>query len=155
MHDDAKKVAFVEGKLMQEGLGQEPTAEQIAADPAAKLSVEAIRRVMFVRTTIGRILSLDEPSESDGYEGTKLSDFVQSEDPAVEDEALRNVQGGEAKKILGTFTPNEEKILNLLFGLKDGVPRRELDVAEILGITQQRVSAVRAKVLKRLRDSLR
>ncbi len=52
---------------------------------------------------------------------------------------------------LKDLSPREKKILELRFGIKDGITRTLLDVAKEFGVTRERIRQIEAKALDRMR----
>ncbi|MDI6893141.1 MAG: RNA polymerase sporulation sigma factor SigE [Bacillota bacterium] len=57
-------------------------------------------------------------------------------------------------RALARLTPRERRILQLRFGLKDGKPRTQKQVADLLGISQSYISRLEKRILRRLQGEL-
>ena len=53
-------------------------------------------------------------------------------------------------KALGTLTERERKVIELRFGLKDGVPMTLEQVGKKLGVTRERIRQIEAKAIRKL-----
>jgi RNA polymerase primary sigma factor len=49
------------------------------------------------------------------------------------------------------LTPREQKLLELRFGLKDGITRTYEDVGREFGVTRERIRQIEAKAIERIR----
>lgn len=58
------------------------------------------------------------------------------------------------RRALARLSPRERRILQLRFGLKDGRPRTQKQVADLLGISQSYISRLEKRILKRLHGEL-
>ncbi len=100
-------------------------------------------------------ISLSDTIET-GKDGTSLSvqDVVASEEDLFEDlsrkEDARKLRGA----IAACLTEREQEVIRLRYGLEGGVPQRQQDVAQRLGISRSYVSRIEKKALEKLRTEL-
>lgn len=129
-------------------LGREPTDEEIAK----KLSVPT-RKVEEVFRAIQDPIALQTPV---GDEDTELEDFIGDKNsPSPYNDAENKEISGYIKKVLGTLTPKEEKVIRMRFGI--GVDRDHTleEVGRHLTITRERVRQIEAKALRKLKHPSR
>ncbi|NOZ69158.1 MAG: sigma-70 family RNA polymerase sigma factor [Deferribacteres bacterium] len=141
------RVTKASRELTQE-LGREPTDEEIAA----KLSVPT-RKVEEVFRAIQDPIALQTPV---GDEDTELEDFIGDKNsPSPYLDAENKEISGYIKKVLGTLTPKEEKVIRMRFGI--GVDRDHTleEVGRHLTITRERVRQIEAKALRKLKHPSR
>ena len=51
---------------------------------------------------------------------------------------------------INTLNPREKKVLELRYGLKNGVTKTQKEIAKLLGISRSYVSRIEKKALKKL-----
>ncbi|MBI5408526.1 MAG: sigma-70 family RNA polymerase sigma factor [Nitrospirae bacterium] len=141
------RVTKASRELTQE-LGREPTDEEIAK----RLEV-ATRKVEEVFRAIQDPIALQTPV---GDEDTELEDFIGDKNsPSPYTDAESKEISGYIKKVLGTLTPKEEKVIRMRFGI--GVDRDHTleEVGRHLTITRERVRQIEAKALRKLKHPSR
>ena len=141
------RVTKASRELTQE-LGREPSNEEIAR----KLIVPT-RKVEEVFRAIQDPIALQTPV---GDEDTELEDFIGDKNsPSPYTDAENNEISGYIKKVLGTLTPKEEKVIRMRFGI--GVDRDHTleEVGRHLTITRERVRQIEAKALRKLKHPSR
>ena len=141
------RVTKASRELTQE-LGREPTDEEIAR----KLIVPT-RKVEEVFRAIQDPIALQTPV---GDEDTELEDFIGDKNsPSPYTDAEGKEISGYIKKVLGTLTPKEEKVIRMRFGI--GVDRDHTleEVGRHLTITRERVRQIEAKALRKLKHPSR
>ncbi|RJQ44679.1 MAG: sigma-70 family RNA polymerase sigma factor [Nitrospiraceae bacterium] len=141
------RVTKASRELTQE-LGREPTDEEIAK----RLSVPT-KKVEEVFRAIQDPIALQTPV---GDEDTELEDFIGDKNsPSPYTDAESKEISGYIKKVLGTLTPKEEKVIRMRFGI--GVDRDHTleEVGRHLTITRERVRQIEAKALRKLKHPSR
>lgn len=131
--------------LTQE-LGRLPTDRELADRMQLPLQkIEQMRRVSQLP------LSLETPTS--GEEDSVLGDFLQDREAAapaeLADQSLMRQQLSEA---LHSLPPRERIVLQLRYGLADGVTYTLEQVGQKLGVTRERARQIEAQALSRLRD---
>ncbi len=141
------RVTKASRELTQE-LGREPADEEIAK----RLTVPT-RKVEEVFRAIQDPIALQTPV---GDEDTELEDFIGDKNsPSPYTDAENKEVSGYIKKVLGTLTPKEEKVIRMRFGI--GVDRDHTleEVGRHLTITRERVRQIEAKALRKLKHPSR
>ncbi len=141
------RVTKASRELTQE-LGREPADEEIAR----RLTVPT-RKVEEVFRAIQDPIALQTPV---GDEDTELEDFIGDKNsPSPYTDAESKEISGYIKKVLGTLTPKEEKVIRMRFGI--GVDRDHTleEVGRYLTITRERVRQIEAKALRKLKHPSR
>ena len=112
--------------------------------------------LMYLRKTSNRRqeASIDEPLnvDSDGNE-LLLSDVLGSEDTVgqrLEQDAERAV----LRRQLARLPERERRIMELRFGLVDGVERTQKEAADAIGISQSYISRLEKRIIRDLRRQL-
>lgn len=101
-------------------------------------------------------VSLEEPCGSDADGNTlKLGDTLQSEEESI----FETVQGRlDAKKLNAimsqSLSARERTVLSLRFGLNEGTPLRQREVANLLNISRSYVSRIETRALNKLKRAV-
>ncbi|MBI5254267.1 sigma-70 family RNA polymerase sigma factor [Candidatus Falkowbacteria bacterium] len=144
MVETINKFSQIQRRLVQE-LGREPVPEEIAAEMD-----EILERVRYIIKISQDTISL-ETSVGDDDEDSTLGDFVEdvknvSPDRAAALELLRDY----VKEIIKDLAPREQKILEMRFGLMDGVTHTLEEVGQEFDVTRERIRQIEAKALEKL-----
>ncbi len=100
-------------------------------------------------------VSFDEPLNID-WDGNELllSDILGTENDTVyrqiEDEADKELLSSALKRL----NTREKKIMELRFGLNNGVEKTQKQVADMLGISQSYISRLEKRIIKRLQKDI-
>ncbi len=133
-------------RLVQD-LGREPLPEEIAAEMG--MEVEKVRHIQKISQDT---VSLEVPI-GDEDEDSVLADFVPDEDSVTPQMATaRRILRDHLEEIINELTPREQKILEMRFGLKDGVTHTLEEVGQVFGVTRERIRQIEAKALDRIRQ---
>jgi RNA polymerase primary sigma factor len=133
-------------RLLQD-LGREPLPEEIAAEMG--IEVDKVHHLM--RISQGTV-SLETPVGED-EEDSILAEFIEDEKiPPPSVEAARTLLRERLKEILVDLTPRERKILEMRFGLKDGITHTLEEVGKEFGVTRERIRQIEAKALEKMRE---
>lgn len=144
MVETINRFTQIERQLIQD-LGREPLPEEIAAEMG-----EDVEKVRHIRKISQDTVSL-ETSVGDDDEDSKLEDFIEdvktiSPDRAAARELLRNY----VQKAMEGLTPREQKILEMRFGLVDGVSHTLEEVGREFDVTRERIRQIEAKALEKI-----
>jgi RNA polymerase primary sigma factor len=137
----------VRRRLLQD-LGRDPTVEELAAEMGEE--VDKINHIMKISQDM---VSLEVPV-GDDEDDTLLGDFIQdvrnvSPDRAAGLQILRDY----VKEAIKDLVPREQKILEMRFGLNDGVTHTLEEVGQEFGVTRERIRQIEAKALERIQHS--
>ena len=134
----------IERRLIQD-LGREPLPEEIAAE--MDQPVEKVRHIMKIsQGTVSLETSVGEEDED-----SKLEDFIEdvkniSPDRAAAREILRDY----VREAMKDLSPREQKILEMRFGLTDGVSHTLEEVGREFDVTRERIRQIEAKALEKI-----
>ncbi len=133
-------------RLLQE-LGREPTEQELAD----ATGLDPIRMVE-LQSAPGAPVSLELPVGED--EEQELGDVLaDTESASPEDLATTQTLKDEVQRVLeSVFTPREQLVLQLRFGLGNGQAHPLEQVGRELGITRERVRQIEAGALAKLRQ---
>jgi RNA polymerase primary sigma factor len=144
------KIVRTERKLRAE-LCREPTALEIALD--LDLPVDEVEQIMRSAQTP---VSLEKPVGDE--EESEFGHFLTDENVPLPDEAAEVTMRAETlKRILGTLSHRERRVLELRYGLDGEHPRTLDEVGRTFNVTRERIRQIENQSLKKLRalaDSL-
>ena len=145
MVETISKYTQVRRRLLQD-LGREPLAEEIASEMG--LEPEKVRHIQKISQ---ETVSLEAPVGEDD-EDSMLGEFIEDEKevtPTVS--AARSLLRGRMDEILEDLAPREKKILDMRFGLSDGITHTLEEVGKEFGVTRERIRQIEAKALEKIR----
>ncbi len=145
MVETISKYTQTKRRLLQE-LGREPLAEEIAVE--MNMPVEKIHHIQKISQDV---VSLESPIGDDDEDST-LSEFIQDERNLTPSQtASQALLRDKIQEILVDLTPREQKILEMRFGLSDGVTHTLEEVGKEFTVTRERIRQIEAKALARIR----
>lgn len=145
MVETINKLTHTQRRLSQE-LGREPTVEELAAE----MDME-IKKVRHIKKISQDILSLEAPVGAE--EDSKLGDFIEDDENVSPVESTSHqILRENIQEMLHYLTPREAKIIEMRFGLKDGIGHTLEEVGREFGVTRERIRQIEAKVLQKLKD---
>ena len=134
-------------RLLLQNLGREPLPEEIASE--MEESVEKIRHIIKISQ---ETISLETPVGGNDEE-SNLGEFVKDEKTISPNQmAARKLLQNRLEEILVDLSPREQKILEMRFGLKDGITHTLEEVGKEFGVTRERIRQIEAKSLERIRQ---
>lgn len=100
-------------------------------------------------------VSLQDPIGTDG-EGNDITfmDVLGTDPDALEDEVVRRVTLEKVRKVLHALPARERMVLELRYGLADGVIHPQHEIGKKLGISRSYVSRVEKHAVDLLRDAV-
>ena len=149
MIETINKLIRTSRALVQE-LGREPTSEEIARK--MDIPVSKVRKVLKIAQ---EPISLETPIGEE--EDSHLGDFIEDKSilnpaDAVVASNLREI----TDEVLATFTPREEKVIKMRFGLGTTGSEHTLEeVGQHFAVTRERIRQIEAKALRKLRHPSR
>jgi len=145
MVETINKLTHTQRRLVQE-LGREPTVEELAVE--MEMDVKKVRHIQKISQDI---ISLESPVGSE--EDSKLGDFIEDEEAINPFDATnRQLRKENVHSMLEFLTPRERKIIEMRFGLSDGIGHTLEEVGKEFGVTRERIRQIEAKVLQKMRD---
>ena len=134
--------------LVQE-LGREPSPEEIAE--RMDIPLEKVRKVLKIAK---EPISLETPIGEE--EDSHLGDFIEDKNTASPVDSAINIDLAEqVKKVLGTLTPREERVLRMRFGVGERSDHTLEEVGQDFEVTRERIRQIEAKALRKLRHPSR
>jgi len=145
MVETISKYTQTKRKLSQE-LGREPLSEEIAIE--MELDVDKVRYIEKVSQTV---VSLEAPIGNDDDKSIR-ADFIKDEKNLTPSQlASHELLRDQIKKVLGDLTEREKKILEMRFGLADGVTHTLEEVGKVFNVTRERIRQIESKALEKIR----
>ncbi|MFA6500877.1 MAG: RNA polymerase sigma factor RpoD [Patescibacteria group bacterium] len=135
----------IERRLVQE-LGRDPLPEEIAVEMGE--DIDKIRQIIKISQ---ETVSL-EASVGDDDDDSTLGDFIEDEKNISPDRvAAMKLLSDHVRHVIQDLTPREQKILEMRFGLTDGVAHTLEEVGQEFGVTRERIRQIEAKALERIK----
>ena len=136
----------VERRLIQD-LGREPLLEELAAEMDMPID-----KVVHIQKISQETASLDT-SVGDDDDDSKLEDFIEDVKNLPPDKsAARQLLKDYVTDAMKDLTPREQKILELRFGLEDGVSHTLEEVGREFDVTRERIRQIEAKALEKIQQ---
>jgi RNA polymerase primary sigma factor len=146
MVETISKYTQVKRRLLQD-LGREPMPEEIAAE----MGVE-VEKVRYIQKISQDTVSLESPVGEDEEDST-LGEFIEDEKAITPSQtAARRLLKDWLIQILDTLSPRERKILDMRFGLSDGITHTLEEVGKEFRVTRERIRQIEAKALQKIRE---
>ncbi|OGL64940.1 RNA polymerase sigma factor RpoD [Candidatus Uhrbacteria bacterium RIFCSPLOWO2_01_FULL_47_24] len=145
MVETINRFQTVERQLIQD-LGREPLPEEIAAEMG-----ETLEKINYIIKISQDTVSL-ETSVGDDEEDSTLLDFIEdirtvAPDRAAAQQLLREY----VRDAIKDLSAREQKILEMRFGLMDGVTHTLEEVGREFDVTRERIRQIEAKALDKIR----
>jgi len=145
MVETISKFTQVKRRLLQD-LGREPLAEEIAAE--MNMELDKVRHIMKISQ---ETISLETPLGDDSEDST-LGEFIEDEKEIMPSQSVaRRLLKDQLKEITDDLSPREQKILQMRFGIEDGITHTLEEVGKEFGVTRERIRQIEAKALDKIR----
>jgi RNA polymerase primary sigma factor len=146
MVETINKFQQVERQLIQD-LGREPLPEEIAAEMGEE--IDKVRHIIKIsQDTVSLETSVGEDDED-----STLEDFIEDVKNVAPDRAAAlQLLKDYVKDIIKDLNPREQKILEMRFGLVDGVSHTLEEVGKEFDVTRERIRQIEAKALEKIQQ---
>ena len=143
-------------------IGLMKAVDTFDSDRRARFSTYASRCIgneilMYLRKSSNRRqeASIDEPLNIDG-DGNELllSDVLSSEENQVGQRLEQDAERASLRRSVEQLSPRERQIMELRFGLVDGVEHTQKEAADALGISQSYISRLEKRIIRQLKEVL-
>ncbi|NCN41225.1 sigma-70 family RNA polymerase sigma factor [bacterium] len=146
MVETINKFQQIQRSLIQE-LGREPLPEEIAAEMGQ--SVDKVRHIIKISQDT---VSL-EVSVGDDDDDSTLEDFIEDIKNVTPDRAAAlELLSDYVRDVIKDLNPREQKILEMRFGLVDGVSHTLEEVGKEFDVTRERIRQIEAKSLEKIQQ---
>lgn len=135
-------------RRLSQDLGREPLVEEIATE--MNLEVEKIHIIEQINQ---ETVSLEQPIGDDDEKSTRGEFIPDDKILRPDQDASHRILSDQIKEVLDTLSPKERKILELRYGLNDGIQHTLEEVGQDFGVTRERIRQIEAKVHEKLRNN--
>lgn len=133
-------------RLIQD-LGREPLPEELSAE--LDLPIDKVRHIKKISQ---ETVSL-EASVGDDDEDSKLEDFIEdTKTISPSKQAARQLLSDYVREAMKDLSPREQKILEMRFGLEDGISHTLEEVGKEFDVTRERIRQIEAKALEKIQQ---
>lgn len=133
-------------EMLTQKLGRKPQYAEVA-----KRLQTTIDKVRELDQAITKMASLDAPIGEDG--DGQVKDIIEDESLASPDEQLEVFLNKErAQYILEKLPERERQIMQMRFGLDDGDTKTLAEIADVMGISRERVRQLEGSILAKMRQ---
>ena len=137
-------------RRLSQDLGREPLAEEIATE----MNVE-VEKIHIIEQINQETVSLEQPVGDDEDKSTRGEFIADDKILRPDQDTSRRILSDQIKEVLDELSPKERKILELRYGLIDGVQHTLEEVGQEFGVTRERIRQIEAKVHEKLRSNER
>jgi len=146
MVETISKYTQVKRRLLQD-LGREPLPEEIAAE----MGIE-VDKVRYIQKISQDTVSLEAPVGEEEEDST-LGEFIEDEKTIAPSRvAAQRLLRRWLIEILDELSPRERKILDMRFGLTDGITHTLEEVGKEFTVTRERIRQIEAKAIQKIRE---
>ena len=136
-------------RQMLQGLGREPTPEELAAEldmtPEKVIEVQKYGR---------EPISLHTPLGEDG--DSEFGDLIEDSEAIQPGEAVSfTLLQEQLHSVLGTLSEREAGVVSMRFGLTDGQPKTLEQIGKVYGVTRERIRQIESNTMSKLRHPSR
>ena len=147
MVETINKFQQIERGLIQI-LGREPLPEEIAAEMGLP-----VPKVLHIIKISQDTVSLETSVGDDDSEDSTLGDFIEDKKTATPSQvASLELLKDHVREAIEDLPPREQKILEMRFGLLDGISHTLEEVGQEFGVTRERIRQIEAKALGTIKD---
>lgn len=144
MVETINKFQQINRQLIQD-LGREPLPEEISAEMGE--DIDKVRHIIKIsQDTISLETTVGEDEED-----STLEDFIEDVKNVTPDRsAALQLLKDYVKEVIVKLSPREQKILEMRFGLEDGVTHTLEEVGREFDVTRERIRQIEAKALEKI-----
>lgn len=135
-------------RRLSQDLGREPLAEEIATEMG--IDVEKIHVIEQINQ---ETVSLEQPIGDDDDKSTRGEFIPDDKILRPDQDTSRRILSDQIKEVLNELSDKEREILELRYGLIDGVQHTLEEVGQKFGVTRERIRQIEAKVHEKLRNN--
>lgn len=132
-------------EMLRQKLNREPNRSEIAK----QLKI-AIDKIVEIELWMQKKSSLEAPVGKEG--GSELGDFIVSENSQTNNLVETIFRREKIEHLFDTLIEREKKVLDLRFGISDGVSHTLAEISDELGISRERVRQIEKAALKKLKN---
>ncbi len=134
-------------RRLSQDLGRDPLSEEIATEMGVP-----VEKIHVIENISQETISLEQPVGDDDDKST-LENFIPDDKILRPDqESSRRILSDQIREVLSELNPKERKILEMRYGLIDGIQHTLERVGEEFQVTRERIRQIEAKVHEKLRQ---
>jgi RNA polymerase primary sigma factor len=134
-------------RRLNQDLGRKPLPEEIAMEMG--IDVEKIHMIGKINQDT---MSLEEPISNDSDEKSTRGEFIaDTKIPSPIQDSSKRILVDQIQDILNDLTDKERKIIEMRYGLEDGINHTLEEVGREFGVTRERIRQIEAKVHEKIR----
>jgi RNA polymerase primary sigma factor len=134
-------------RRLSQDLGRDPLPEEIATE----MGID-VEKVHVIENINQDTVSLEQPIGDDEDKSTRGEFIADDKILRPDQEASRRILQDQVREVLNDLSPKEQKILEMRYGLTDGVQHTLEEVGTEFGVTRERIRQIEAKVHEKLRS---
>jgi len=135
-------------RRLSQDLGRDPLIEEVASEMG--LEVEKIHIIQQINQ---ETVSLEQPIGDDDEKSTRGEFIPDDKILRPDQDSSRRILSDQIRNVLATLSDKERKILELRYGLNDGIQHTLEEVGSEFGVTRERIRQIEAKVHEKLRNN--
>ena len=135
-------------RRLSQDLGREPLAEEIATE----MGIE-VDKVHVIEQINQDTVSLEQPIGEDEDKSTRGEFIADDKILRPDQDASRRILSDQIRGVLFELSPKERRILEMRYGINDGVQHTLEEVGQEFGVTRERIRQIEAKVHEKLRNN--
>lgn len=135
-------------RRLSQDLGRDPLPEEIATE----MGIE-VEKVHVIENINQDTVSLEQPIGDDDEKSTRGEFIADDKILRPDQESSRRILQDQIREVLNELSPKEQKILEMRYGLHDGVQHTLEEVGQEFGVTRERIRQIEAKVHEKLRNN--
>lgn len=136
-------------RRLHQDLGRAPLPEEIATE----MGVE-VEKIHMIEKINQDTASLEEPVGSGDDDRSTLGEFIADDKILSPDkETSKRILHDQIEEILDDLSPKERRIIELRYGLLDGITHTLEEVGREFGVTRERIRQIEAKVHDKIRTN--
>ena len=133
-------------RRLSQDLGRDPMADEIATE----MGIE-VEKVHIIETINQDTVSLEQPIGDDDEKSTRGEFIADDKILRPDQDSSRRILSDQIREVLDDLSPKERKILEMRYGLHDGIQHTLEEVGTEFGVTRERIRQIEAKVHDKLR----
>ncbi len=134
-------------RRLSQDLGRDPLAEEIATE----MGID-VEKVHVIENINQDTVSLEQPIGDDDEKSTRGEFIADDKILRPDQDAARRILQDQVREVLDDLSPKEKRILEMRYGLTDGVQHTLEEVGSEFGVTRERIRQIEAKVHDKLRN---
>ncbi len=134
-------------RRLSQDLGRDPLPEEVATE----MGID-VEKVHIIENINQDTVSLEQPIGDDEDKSTRGEFIADDKILRPDQETSRRLLQDQIREVLADLSDKEQKILEMRYGLKDGVQHTLEEVGAEFGVTRERIRQIEAKVHEKLRS---